>query len=186
MGGTGSGRVQGNQSVCEEYRRIDLADLDRRDGSTRARIEANGQAVAITYMVQGRTYSERLLLRSTPTMFGGRRRWFVCPGCQRGCRIVFIAPQLRCRRCLGLLYASQRVPPWQSALWHADAVRERIAGRLGQSFEDGDAFPPKPPRMRWRTYRKLQDQYEKVAGRWAAGLCVSLGLKDSPSERLQK
>ena len=45
MGGTGSGRVQGNQSVCEEYRRIDLADLDRRDGSTRARIEANGQAV---------------------------------------------------------------------------------------------------------------------------------------------
>jgi hypothetical protein len=93
---------------------------------------------------------------------------------------VFIAPQLRCRRCLRLLYASQRVRPWHSALWHADAVRERIAARLGQSFEDGDAFPPKPPRMRWRTYHKLQDRYEQVAGRWAAGLCLSLGLNDKP------
>jgi hypothetical protein len=52
--------------------------------------------------------------------------------------------------------------------------------------QDGDPFPPKPPRMRWRTYRNLQDQYEQVAGRWAAALCLSLGLNDSPSKRLQK
>src|SRR5215475_3420262 len=38
----------------------------------------------------------------TPTMFGGYRKWFACPGCRRPARILYGVNSLRCRRCRGL------------------------------------------------------------------------------------
>ena len=43
----------------------------------------------------------------TPTMFGGYRKWFACPGCRWPARILYGVNSLRCRRCRGLKYASQ-------------------------------------------------------------------------------
>ena len=131
---------------------------------------------AISYVVAGQQFNAVTRLRYSRTMFGGRRRWFACPGCDRGCRILYIVPQLRCRRCCRLLYQCQRVPPFQSRVWRADALRERIGARLRHPFEDGDDFPPRPRRMRWRTYDRLEAKYEEAQSRWVAGFMGRLGF----------
>ena len=153
MGGLGSGRYRGDQAVVEEFRRIDLAHLDRCGRFTS--VTPMDGVTAISYVVAGKRLNATVPLRYSQTMFGGRRPWFACPGCNRGCRILYIVPQLRCRRCCRLLYQSQRISRVQSRLWRADAIREHIGARLGQHFEDGEDFPPRPKRMRWTTYRRL-------------------------------
>jgi hypothetical protein len=89
----------------------------------------------------------------TPTMFGGFRKWFACSGCRRPARVLYGVNTLRCRQCRGLKYASQ------SELSHWRAQRKALSIRrpVGAS---GDAlyapFPPKPPKMRWTTYKRLR------------------------------
>jgi hypothetical protein len=36
---------------------------------------------------------------------------------------------------------------------------------MASAFE----LPPKPPRMRWATYRRLEAQYEELQNRWIVG-----------------
>jgi hypothetical protein len=48
-----------------------------------------------------------------------------------------------------------------------------VRGRTGSAF-DGDELPPKPPRMRWITYRRIEAQYENLQNRCIIG---ALGLE---------
>jgi hypothetical protein len=73
----------------------------------------------------------------------------------------------RCRQCYGLVYASTREPLHQRAIDRADRLRKCVVGVRG-AF-DGEDFPPKPPRTRWRTYWRLERQYEELQVRWLAG-----------------
>jgi hypothetical protein len=52
-------------------------------------------------------------------------------------------------------------------------MRRRLEERGGMQWPCGldDGFPPKPPRMHWRTYRRLEARDEELAGRW----CISMG-----------
>jgi hypothetical protein len=49
----------------------------------------------------------------------------------------------------------------------------RIANRLHEICKSTTKarweFPPKPSRMRWRTYMRLRRQYDELRGRWTAG-----------------
>jgi hypothetical protein len=38
-------------------------------------------------------------------------------------------------------------------------------------------FPPKPSRMRWRTYMGLKRQYDELRGRWMAGVMGRFGVR---------
>ena len=52
---------------------------------------------------------QEILIEETTPFFGGRRRWFSCPGCGRRVRILYIPKDgnmLRCRHCHGLTYRS--------------------------------------------------------------------------------
>jgi hypothetical protein len=44
-------------------------------------------------------------------------------------------------------------------------------GRRHRGGEEEYEFPPKPPRMRWATYNRLQEQYDELKtaadARWA-------------------
>jgi len=51
-------------------------------------------------------------VESTPCFFGGVRRWFLCPACQRRCRILYQPPGemvFACRLCHRLTYHTQQV-----------------------------------------------------------------------------
>jgi hypothetical protein len=37
-------------------------------------------------------------------------------------------------------------------------------------------FPPKPPRMRWATYQRLEAQYDELENRWAVGMMARFGI----------
>jgi hypothetical protein len=101
----------------------------------------------------------------TAARFGGRRAWFCCPGCGQKCRLLYGTHSLRCRKCRRLRYQSQYEAPAFRLLNRACKLRKR----LGKSGASGDPLPPKPPRMRWRTYWQLGLlvlRLEKVG--WAA------------------
>jgi len=113
----------------DDFRSIDIAWLRRRG-------------------VRNVGYSGRIIC-------GGRRHWFACPSCARRCRILYGGSHFRCRICRGARYESQ----YQHAAFSTGdrrwRIRKQLEERGGREWPWGldDGFPPKPPHMRWRTYR---------------------------------
>jgi hypothetical protein len=108
----------------------------------------------------------------TPTMFGGCRKWFACPECRRPARILYGVNNLRCRRCRGLKYASQS----EASHWRAHRKAITIRRRLGASGDALDGpFPPKPPKMRWATYKRLRAVDAALQEQWLFGAAGDLG-----------
>jgi hypothetical protein len=64
--------------------------------------------------------------------------------------------------------ASQREAYFQRALDQADKIAKRLGSTWGCAF-DGSELPPKPPRMRWRTYRRIEERYEQLQRQGMAG-----------------
>lgn len=100
------------------------------------------------------------------TRFGGRRRWFVCPDCQRRCRIVYAGDRFRCRTCLQLAYSSQYEPSWQRVLTRAQNLRMRLGGPPAVD----EPFPPKPKGMHRRTYERLVAEDNRARAVWLQAL----------------
>jgi hypothetical protein len=69
-------------------------------------------AHAILLVYRTRDYSEEWqdAFTSTDTAFGGRRRWFACPGCAKACRVLYGSGRFLCRRHRALRIVR---------LWHA-------------------------------------------------------------------
>jgi hypothetical protein len=54
---------------------------------------------------------------------------------------------------------------------------DRIAKRLGEPFGcafDGSGLPPKPKRMRWATYWRLEERYTELQRQGMAGAYARL------------
>src|ERR1700722_1081764 len=89
--------------------------------------------------------------------FGGNRRWFICPDCERPKVILYCRRYFRCRTCLSLAYRSQK----QSAL---NRSLSRVAARrrkLGGSGSLVEPFPTRPKRIRLKTYSRLAAEDER-------------------------
>lgn len=112
--------------------------------------------------------TEFLPIVTTATQFGGRRQWFSCPGCGRRCRIVYRQERFRCRRCLGAHHASKYQNTAANICARRWRLRSQLEGREGMALPLGldDGFPPKPPRMHWTTYRRLQSMDQRLERRW--------------------
>lgn len=191
MGGIGSGRTSwGGPPKVEQHRSVDLSWL-RRHGMLKP-----GKASSITWSRDGRTtgitgviahedaveligfardhegklkpVSQWVSLVETDTQFGGRRKWFCCPGCGRRCRVLYGGSRYLCRQCRGLVYASQFEQPQYRSLRRAQSIRRRLGG----SGDITDPFPAKPKHMHWSTYARLQDLDEELQDSWAAGMMV--------------
>ena len=106
----------------------------------------------------------------TPTRFGGRRQWLRCLKCGGGCRKVYGGRYFRCRLCYRLRYASQSKKADQRASDRARKIAKRLHDKWDGATEDEYDFPPKPPRMRWATYNRLEAQYDDLENRWALGI----------------
>src|SRR5215475_12998800 len=203
VGGFGSGRSLhvGPASKCEHWRSIDLADLKRmgllkptvggrisaitwkRDDGGLDKLGIIPSARGIRFVKrddQGELAGLFVPYFYTPTMFGGYRKWFACPGCRRPARILYGVNSLRCRRCRGLKYASQS----KALHWRAQRKALSIRRRVGAT---GDAlagpFPSKPPKMRWRTYKRLRAVDAALQERWLLGAAGYLGRLHSRVKR---
>jgi hypothetical protein len=182
MGGLGSGRQGSSAPTVESFRKIDLAALERINlvnagdqqaiGSTLVELRRDG--LLIYYFHPERT-EEFVPFLYTATQFGGRRRWLACPRCSRRRRVLYRAQRFRCRECCGLVYQSTRETWNQRAISQADKLAMRMAGGRRELF-DGDEFPKKPKRMRWATYRRIEERFYQLKDLWAAGLIKRLGI----------
>jgi hypothetical protein len=114
--------------------------------------------------------------RYTPTRFGGHRQWLMCRRCGRHCRLLFGGRYFRCRQCHGLTYASRNETPAQRAMHRADRIANRLHDMWKGTTKGKWEFPPKPPRMRWSTYRRLKEQYDELRRRWMVGVMGRFGI----------
>jgi len=141
--------------------------------------ERNGDSILLRYAYDPRLSDEwiisrksRILLTSTRCNYGGRRLWFVCPGCGGRVAVLYGGRGLfACRRCYGLVYGSQREASDDRALRRAQTIRIRLGGS-GNMFE---MFPFKPKGMRWRTYARLRARFEEAAQESFRGTLARIG-----------
>jgi hypothetical protein len=121
------------------------------------------------------------VLTSTPCHFGGRRPWFLCPGCEEPVgNLHFVDLRPRCRTCWDLRYESQLEDELHRGLRRARRIRRQLGGdeRLIAPF------PPKPPKMRWAKYDALRREthaaeqaYLDAQQSYTAKLLERLGLE---------
>lgn len=203
MGGRGSGRPSSfglMVTKTNEVHSIDLAWLRRqkllnvgcwsslrwsRAGRETGSIRLEYLSGAVRLVYRARTsgedwqdISDTVQLVETATRFGGSRQWFLCPACCRRCRILYGGTLFRCRRCNGLKYDTQYEPPFARAATRALKIRERLGGKGGID----DPFPAKPKGMHWRTYERLQEEEERLQGRWSAGIIAKWRLFEREPE----
>ena len=179
MGGIGSGGHNSKgRLVAEAAIRLDIRELrqnrclapgrhgsiwwSRRDGSRSSiAFETELHAINLAYTLTDRrtgqvhSISERVDLERLPCRFGGRRAYFLCPGCPRNVEVLFLrGGRFRCRACARVGYASQNEGPMDRARRRARKIRHR----LGAAPSWVDPIPIKPKRMWLRTYYRLTDR----------------------------
>jgi hypothetical protein len=174
--------------ICEHYNHLDLAWLRRQklltpgtsssinwstggrpSGSIRIQVGMNAVRLVYRTRTPGEEWedmSEVVRFRETGTRFGGRRRWFACPGCGRACRVLFGGGRFLCRRCHGLQYKSQRESGWSRAISRAQKIRTRLHGSASLL----EPFPARPKHMQHRTYRRLRALDARLLGVSSVGL----------------
>jgi hypothetical protein len=169
--------------TCENFNAIDVRELQRknllrpglcftnewfRDGAPSGKIFIMTQpdAIMLVYRArppgatESRVVEQRVPIVWTKCRLGGRRPWFKClitangEVCGRRVAKIYGPCQFACRRCLGLVYESQREIPVRRAMRRAQMIKMRLGG----SNDPLDPFPQKPRRMHWRTYERLREQ----------------------------
>lgn len=134
--------------------------------------------VEILGATSGGSFAHEAELLAVRRHLGGVQWWAVCPGCR--CRTgALFAPwdarhPWRCRRCLGLTYASTRDDPLNLAVRRCLALRGRL-GAVGESAQPGRPLPMKPPRMRWATYERLRGQLVRAEARANRAMLGAVG-----------
>ena len=113
---------------------------------------------------------EEVAIACTPCHFGGRRAWFLCPGCGHKRRILYLAGvRFRCRWCHRLVYHSQREDIEEREARKIRKIRRRLSG----DEELWAPFPAKPRGMHWCTYSRLYQQEQAAVERrdraWMGG-----------------
>ncbi len=143
--------------ICERVEQSRIGDFDT---SGRHWVHVCGHRVALDF---------------TACNLGGNRAWFLCPGCNRRCGVLY---PLECRLCLGLRYASEAKGVQDRDYQQAFKLRHSL-GQSSGGLEQ--PFPPKPRLMRWHTYLRIRKQAQareaRILGRLAAVL--PHGLKQS-------
>jgi hypothetical protein len=106
---------------------------------------------------------DRVRLTWTEPTYGGRRWWFVCPQTGRRTPKLFLPNGGRhfwSRQAYDLGYACQREGRFSRLQRRAAMLNEQLGGLGWETWY----IPPKKPKwMRWRTYQRKYNQWERVA-----------------------
>ena len=90
----------------------------------------------------------------TECNYGGKRCWFLCPGCNRRVAVLYGDKYFLCRKCLNLTYSTQQESPPFRLTSKAQKIRER----LGASLNTSDHIIEKPKGMHRKTFERLKNE----------------------------
>lgn len=106
----------------------------------------------------------------SPCRYGGRRAYWLCPGCgRRAVKLYGVGASYRCRTCHRIAYQTQREKAHDRVQTRANKIRKRLGGPPGVEM-----IPPKPKGMHWRTYDRYCEElyaadqafFDYVQRRW--------------------
>jgi hypothetical protein len=114
-------------------------------------------------LIAGR--EQRIVLVSRPRHFGGRQWYFICPYMDRPASVLWMpagAKYFGCRQRWGrqVAYSSQFLDRDNRAHRGQAKIKARLC-RIGGYDPDEWDLPPKPKWMRWRTYERAVDRFDK-------------------------
>lgn len=95
---------------------------------------------------------ETIRIDQTKAGFGGKRRWFICPRCERRCRVLYGDRRFYCRICRCAVYQSQYDPLFHACHARVRRIRNRL---LDHSSKTWDPTPVRPKGMHVKTYESL-------------------------------
>jgi hypothetical protein len=171
------------QRIClQEGLKLDINFMARRElivpgsatGPQSIRwVNSNGQEIAsgwISADMKGDTegwldiqidkFDQRISLTASPCHYGGRKWFFVCPVVNRRASVLWLHRGAR-------QFASRQ---FMTAMDRAYLGMERIKWRLIGDLDPQEwDLPPKPKWMRWRTYHRLVEQFERYEAALDAG-----------------
>ena len=113
--------------------------------------------------IQTNDMEQTIFLVPKPRRFGGHQWYFVCPVMNRCCSVLWMPPgatHFRCRQGWGraVAYASQFLDPDNRAHRGKAKIKARLIADLDP---DEWELPPKPKWMRWRTYNRLEEKFDR-------------------------
>lgn len=187
---------RGGKNTTEQYHSVDIRKLHfnrmlRSGGQLSARWTRNGKVTgAVIAQREGETvllhygyrvraseqwaFAEyRIFLTWSRCNYGGRRPWFICPGCRARVAVLYGGRGLfACRRCYDLAYESQRENDCYRALRRAQTIHMRLGGTGSMA----EKFPAKPKGMHWTTYLRLAARFNAAERSSCLGMLSRLGL----------
>jgi hypothetical protein len=126
---------------------------------------------------------QRITLVAVSRHFGGRQWYFVCPYTGRRASVLWMpsgAHSFACRQkwWRQVAYASQFLDRTNRAHHGQAKIKSRLCSTGGFVPDEWD-FPPKPKWMRWDTYNRAEeafDRYEAILDEGVLELVARLGL----------
>ena len=132
---------------------------------------------------------QRILLITKRRHFGGRQWYFVCPYTNRPASVLWKPPGAqsfasRQKWKRQVAYASQFMDRVARGHQGAATIKSRLCSVGGFDPNEWD-LPPKPKWMRWRTYNRMVerfDRYEAMVEEGLLGVVQRLGLSKDTSD----
>jgi hypothetical protein len=147
-------------------------------------VDSNGQEIAsgwISADMEGETegwvhirndnFDQRITLSASPCHYGGRKWFFLCPVMNRRASVLWLprgAEQFASRHAWPgqVAYRSQFMTAMDRAYLGMERIKRRLIGDLDpQEWH----LPPKPKWMRWKTYQRLIERFERYEAALDAG-----------------
>jgi hypothetical protein len=180
MGSVGSGKYNKYKSkpTTASYSAIDLRklgkliNLDHRCGFT---LEWNKNGVVknsidcvfdnnileLHYSISG-IYDESGIIQhieitTTPCNFGGGRKWFICPECNKNILVLYGSNRFRCRKCLGVYHPSSNESELHRATRAMCNYQDKLNGTESTPLDGVDRLS-KPKWMRYDTFIKVYNE----------------------------
>lgn len=180
MGGIGSGR-QWMQTTLDDTYNISISWLKRNNdlqpgyvgkitwsrnghktGSVNYKISAD--ALILNFKHRTDQWSEyesveqHVKFQTTPCHYGGYRKWFTCPHCNRRVGVLYGYGKLfLCRHCYALPYKSTL----QSPLDRIIDKKHKLGERIFEYYEYGEGFGKKKG-MHWKKFRQSHLKYKTL------------------------
>jgi hypothetical protein len=115
------------------------------------------------FQIQIGELEQTITLVTLPRHYGGRHWFFVCPVTNRRASVLWLPRgerQFASRKAWPgkVAYSSQFMTPANRAHLGKERIKQHLIGELDP--EDWD-LPPKPKWMRWKTYQRFVDQFER-------------------------